>query len=338
MQGRVEHKLKIEKSIQNKLGNMPSYVRDYYYNISVDKEPRSCEEYVRQIKHFLDYMYINSNLVSNEMIQHITEKDISKYFHSIEIIKTKTGEQKESSFTYRRGIWFALNSFFKYLTDNGYIKKNPVSVISIPRNFDKTTHELVDMTDFNLVLDAVKNGVGSQSMRTRAETWKERDMLVFVILMTTGMRETALTEINVNDMNYDTMTFTVIDKRHKTHEYTINPAIMSALEEWLPKREMILNGKKEDALIISTNRQRISQEALADITMKYTKSALGKALSPHKFRAAFCSILYEQKGDVEYVRDAVGHSSIETTKRYIVKKQSARKEAENFMANNLNIV
>ena len=45
---------------------------------------------------------------------------------------------------------------------------------------------------------------------------------------------------------------------------------------------------------------------------------LGYKISPHSLRTAFCTILYKKTGDIEFVRRAVGHSSIETTQRYIV--------------------
>src|SRR5574344_1947773 len=124
MQGRVEHKIHIENNINEILSNMPDYVTKYYYNISVDKEPMSCIIYLRQIRQ-LFYFLFGKNKITNQDIMQISENDISKYFHSIEIIVDKEGNKKESSFAHRKGTWSALNSFFTYLKRNKYINENP---------------------------------------------------------------------------------------------------------------------------------------------------------------------------------------------------------------------
>ena len=71
--------------------------------------------------------------------------------------------------------------------------------------------------------------------------------------------------------------------------------------------------------------------SVAAIVKKYTAVALEKGISPHKIRAGFCSILYEQTGDIEFVRDAVGHASVTTTQRYVVKDDTARLKAASIM-------
>ena len=65
--------------------------------------------------------------------------------------------------------------------------------------------------------------------------------------------------------------------------------------------------------------------------LKYTKKALGKAMSPNKLRAGFCSILYDETHDIEFVRKVVGHAKIETTQRYIATKGSEKKNAAAIM-------
>ena len=59
----------------------------------------------------------------------------------------------------------------------------------------------------------------------------------------TGMRETALTEINIEDLDFLKGTIKVIDKRHKTHIYKINEIIRNTLVEWIEDREIKLSNK-----------------------------------------------------------------------------------------------
>ena len=143
----------------------------------------------------------------------------------------------------------------------------------------------------------------------------------------TGMRETALTEINMNDIDFINGTVKIIDKRHKTHVYKMNRAIRESLEDWIADREEKLAGQKIDALFISNQKKRVSVSCVVQIVKKYSLEGLGYSISPHKLRAAFCTILYNDTKDVEFVRRAVGHTCIETTLRYIADDDSARSEA-----------
>jgi site-specific recombinase XerD len=148
----------------------------------------------------------------------------------------------------------------------------------------------------------------------------------------TGMRETALTEINLSDLDFFKGTIKVIDKRHKTHIYKMNETIREALVNWIEDREIKLSDQQTDALFISNQRKRISAGTIVSIVEKYSLEGLGYKISPHKLRAAFCTILYNRTGDIEFVRRAVGHSCIETTQRYIVDDDTAKDEAASIMS------
>jgi site-specific recombinase XerD len=154
--------------------------------------------------------------------------------------------------------------------------------------------------------------------------------------MNTGMRRTALSEINLDDISFVDRKLTVIDKRHTEQIYDITDEIEDAIMKWLKKREKLLNGVKTDALFISTQRQRITPKSIERIVKKYSKDALGFEISPHKLRAAFITNYYEASGhDLDATCKAVGHSDVSTTYRYITRKNNARTEAINFMSKTL---
>lgn len=106
---------------------------------------------------------------------------------------------------------------------------------------------------------------------------------------------------------------------------------LNALTEWIDDRKKKLSDKEIDALFISNRRQRLGTKSLVAIVEKYSLEGLGYKISPHKLRAAFCTILYKQTKDIEFVRRAVGHSFIETTQRYVVDDDNAKDEAAFMM-------
>ena len=329
MNGRLEHKIRNEKWISENLKTLPECVSQYYYSRSSSKESKGSAEYIKKIKSFLNF--INSDTKSID-ISTITEDDVSRYLHNIEQTTDKKGVVRETSFSYRKQVHSILNSFFEYLRKRRMIDINPMDCIERPTSKDVVKRVHLDSFDIKFLLDCIDGGAGSDRSKNRQENWKSRDKAIIILLAMTGMRETALTEINMEDLDFFKGTIKVIDKRHKTHVYKMNETIRNALVCWIEDRESKLSGSQTNALFISNQRKRIGENTVVSIVEKYSLEGLGYKISPHKLRAAFCTILYERTGDIEFVRRAVGHNCIETTQRYIVDDDSAKDEAASIMS------
>lgn len=325
MKGRLEHEIRINKNIDSILKSQDEILTDYYYNLQVSKEATTCLEYIRKIRGFLDY--------TNKKVNEITDTDIGRYFMHINYIKDNKGNTHAATFAYKKSIWSALNQFFSYTYRKGITSCNPMEGIQRPNNKDHVIRRHLNVDDLNNILAAVKSGAGNRKAKSRQKLWKERDLLIMFLFMNTGMRKTALSEINVSDISFDNKTLIVTDKRNKTQIYTITVEMANAINIWLVKREVILAGQNEDALFISAKKQRISERAVYDLVRKYSEEGLGYAISPHKLRAAFVTLYYEASGnDIKATCEAVGHASIATTSLYIVKDNNSRKEAQEMMS------
>lgn len=328
MNGRMEHKIRNEKLIANILSELPECVSQYYYSRSSSKESKGSAEYIKKIRAFLKFLNDKPKDVD---ITKITEDDVSRYLHSIEQTTDKEGNIRETSFSYRKQIHSILNSFFEYLRKRKIIPENPMDCIERPTAKDVVKRMSLDAFDVNFLLECIDGGAGTRRSKNRQENWKLRDKAIIVLLAMTGMRETALTEINMDDLDFFKGTITIIDKRHKTHIYKMNDSIRKALVDWIEDRKTKLSDQQTDALFISNRRNRVGEKTVVHIVEKYSLEGLGYKISPHKLRAAFCTILYGQTGDIEFVRRAVGHSCIETTQRYITDDDTAKDEAASIM-------
>ena len=324
MDGRLEHKISNEKLIEKRLKDMPDCVKDYYLSRTSSKESMGSLEYIRKIRCFLEFLSEDTKSID---VTKITETDVSRYLHSIEQTVDNDGNLKETSFSYRKQVHSILNSFFEYLRKRRVITENPMDCVERPTSKDVIKRKNLDSFDIHFLLECIDGGAGSDFAKNKSAPWRIRDKAIITLLTMTGMRETALTEINVNDVDFIVGTIRVVDKRHKTHVYKMNRAIREALENWIVDREDKLEGQKIDALFISNQKKRVSEKCVVRIVKKYSLEGLGYSVSPHKLRAAFCTILYEDTKDVEFVRRAVGHTCIETTLRYIADDDSAKQEA-----------
>ena len=328
MNGRLEHKISNEKLIEKRLRELPDCVRDYYLSRASSKESKGSVEYIKKIRAFFEYLSDDTKSLD---VTKITENDISRYLHSIEQTVDSNGTPKETSFSYRKQVHSILNSFFEYLRKRRVIVENPMDCIERPASKDVVKRKHLDTFDVHFILECIDSGAGSDFAKNRSKPWRIRDKAIIALLAMTGMRETALTEINMNDLDFANGTIKVIDKRHKTHIYRMNKVIREALENWIEDRKEKLSGQEIDALFISSLKKRVSAGCVVDIVKRYSLEGLGYSITPHKLRAAFCTILYERTKDPEFVRRAVGHTCIETTLRYIVDDDTAKEEAADHM-------
>ena len=317
MQGRLENQLKTERLIRKILTDLPKEVNEYYLNISTSKEFRTCLEYVKKLRGFLRW-YSETYKVNLRKIDfsQITDIEIAQYLKSIEIKQNKDGDVEFTSFSYRKGIYSIINGFFDFLFKKRYISTNPVLLIDKPKKKDKPNHIFLKEKELNKMVNAVHHGAGNVHSIRRQEKWKSRDLAILYTFLLTGMRESALCEIDLNKINFETNTIEVIDKEHKHNSYTISNKLRGYLLAWLEERESFLNGAECDALFISNRRKRIDQATVRVIVNKYSEEALGYKVSPHKLRAAYGNIVYRETGSINKARSALKHENVATTQVY----------------------
>lgn len=328
MKGRLENSFKRKAEIKQILEDVPVSVTDYYYKLQTYAEPSTCVTYLRRIRHFLSY--------TDKEPSKITDTDIGKYFENISFKENDEGEKEATSQAYKQLTWTVLNQFFDYCVQTNAIQRNPMLLVKRSRKVDKIDRVPLSVEDLNKILQAAEDGAGNSLAKARQANWRERDILILYLFMHTGIRKTAVTEINVDDIIMDEHRLIVTDKGNKTQDYFLTPELEEALVIWLRKRDALLKGKKCDALFISKNLIRMGERAVYNLVKKYSQEALGYAISPHKLRGAFVTLYYEASGhDIDATREAVGHCDIATTSRYIVQKNDNRMEAAKFMSSHL---
>ena len=129
MDGRQKHDQLINQRTENKLKFLPQCVSEWYYNLLASGiTPNSCNDYVNKINHFFEYNSITD-------VKQINQIMVDKYFISIKT--RKVGDDiVNTSDSYQQTTWFALNKFFSFLKNRGYIDINYMSQISKPKNKD----------------------------------------------------------------------------------------------------------------------------------------------------------------------------------------------------------
>ena len=324
MNGRLENELKIEKQNEAKVAEMPYYVGRWYMNMKASrKTAATCRDYLKKIHNFLSF--INSD-VKNVTPNDITEEIVTAYFLSIQT-KRQNGDLVYTSDSYQCTVWCCLNNFLGYLDHAKLIDTNYILNINKPKNRDleriNADRIMLTADDFKKILGAIDR---EEDVMLRA-----RNKAIILLFMNTGMRKTALSTIMLEDIDFDNHTLVVIDKGSKRHEYKLNDKMIKVLNEWINVRNRYGNNTTDQHLFLSKLGKEMHGNTIDKVIKKYTSNALGHAVSPHKLRSGYCSILYSKTHDIEFVRRCVGHANVATTQRYIVTNGEEKEKASEIM-------
>lgn len=321
MQGRLEHKRSIEEKIEKEIiPELPQICEDYYVTLKVSREANTCYEYLSVLLRF--FRYIGKENPKSVDVSKLTETEAAKFLSLLEV-KEVNGKEIQMSYAVKKKIYSALNKFYEYLRKKRIIQENYMTYIERETREDDIRRVKLSWEDLQNILAAASE----EKTTTKREMWGVRDRLIIYLLIQTGMRCSALTEINLDNIDFDNRILTVTDKRSIVHKYMIDDGLEKELRNWLAIREKLLENRQSDALFISARTPRITRSCVWKIVKKYSGQVLDNPISPHKIRSAFCTLLYQETKDIEFVRKAVGHKRLDTTMRYIVGDGKEKEEA-----------
>lgn len=328
MNGRLENKIKTEKLIQEKLKDAPRFVTEFYYSLN-SKTHMTKLRYINNVLRFLNWRFLDGiTFVDTDDIDQITAFDIERFIDGINYIEDGSGT-KEMEGTSKATILSSLSTFFEFMKANEYIEKSPFDNRRIERPRQKV-NDVVFLTPEEV-------GAVEQSILERPNTdkWKWRDMLLFRIPVVNGLRVTALSEINVDDINFADHSITVVEKGDVRKAVYVDDQTMKYVRYWYSQRKQILESENfdTDALFISSSNQRITVRSIERLITKTTAKVVpNKHITPHKLRSTLGVNMYQATKDIYLVAEVLGHRSTEPTRRYTKVFNEDKKNAVNMMA------
>lgn len=291
-----------------------------YRNFISDSSNTTIYNYVRHVISFMNYC--------NKNVEELELDDYTIYLSSI---KTTTSSNQIV-------VYAALKKFSMYLLANQKNMSNPMQHIKRPKfkesreTKEKRDVGYLDKKEIIKYIKTIEKGIGSSKAVNRQKEWKERDLLIILIFLNTGMRCSALCKLDVDNIDLDKKQLFTIDKGDKIQEYDLSEDMIYYINSWLNKRKRILGDSEERALFISNRKVRINKLSVSNIVEKYAGTIEGKHITPHKLRATYGTQLYEATKDLFLVQECMGHSNPKTTELYIRgQKDQNRKIASDIM-------
>lgn len=323
MEGRKENELKKEKRIMEIIEQYPRYIKNYY-DTMYDKSYTTRYTYVRYVISFIEFLKDELRIdISNiNCFRYVKASTINSYIMTM----------KDQGNSIKASKLYGLKSFFNYLVNDDYISTNPCDKVAIPK--DNKEHTIVSLTkkEINVIKNNIKTGCGNDLAKKRQRKWVNRDYAIVMVGLSLGLRVTSLTEINLSDIDFETMELRIVEKGNKTRTVMFSDNLKVIIEKWMCDREIMLKEKgiETDALFISTRMKRITSDAIADLIKKYTYN-IDKHITPHKLRSTCATNVYNNTGDIYLTADILGHSNIANTRRYAEISEDRKKKAAKAM-------
>ena len=322
--GRLEKETKFYENMKVKLQGLPQIINDYCTSMRANRKAyTTVRVYVENVLHFA--RFVTGGNLTEDFYKNISPSDVENYMISLETRETKDGIKRTGD-DILQARWSSLNTFFEWCLNRGYIEKNPMKVISRPKN--NTEHKVTFLTksEINKLFKAVDNN----SNRVMAL----RDKALFSLAIATGMRAEALVNINKEDINWSNGFIKVIEKRQKIREIPIGENTVAILKEWIDIRDQAFGNLNTTAMFISQKNGRLSKDAANDALKKYCiEAGIQKKITMHKLRASTATNLAAAKVDIQTIGSILGHKSTATTLKYVAVLDESKKSAVGILDN-----
>lgn len=198
----------------------------------------------------------------------------------------------------------ALRSFFRFLTHEGLIKLNPITMLSSPK-LQKHLPSFMTESEVTKLIESAfaKDELDEMGLRDRA---------ILETFYSSGLRISELVALSQADVDFISGIVKVMGKGKKERVVPIGDAALLTIRKYLDKRR-----KESDAVFLNKNGKRISTRGVRNIVGKYLKSSgIKRGVSPHTLRHSFATHLLDRGADLRTVQELLGHADLATTQIY----------------------
>lgn len=226
--------------------------------------------------------------LGDRSIQQLTGEDLETFL---------AGQAHGRSLRTLEGFFTALTVLFNWAVERGYLSTNPMRILKSPgrqRRKQKKIPDVFNDAEIRALLMACDN---------------RRDRAILLILLDTGLRRDELLGLNVEDVDF-AEGFLLIrgGKGGKDRYVPVGNTTIAAL------REILLEHPGNGTLFRNRFGDPLEKGGLRSMLNRLKERAgLTCRVHPHKFRHTFARNYLRRGGDLESLRDILGHEDIRIT-------------------------
>jgi integrase/recombinase XerD len=207
----------------------------------------------------------------------------------------------------------AIRGLYKFLLKEGEVKKNPTSLVELPKAGRKLPNFLT-LDEVDKILSVVHGR--SQNKKGGPEGLRNEAMIE--LLYATGLRVSELVNLTVDDLHMERGFLKTMGKGRKERIVPMGKSAIQILQLYLATaRETLRKGRSTQALFVTRLRKSMSRQMFWKLLKDLARQAgIRKEISPHVLRHSFATHLVQRGADLRSVQAMLGHADISTTQIY----------------------
>lgn len=201
----------------------------------------------------------------------------------------------------------AVRTYFKFLTGEGHVLRDPSERLASPKRW-RTLPAVLTHTEVEALLTA-----GSAE-----DPLVRRDVAIIEFGYATGARVSEIAGVEVKDMLFDEGLTRLFGKGRKERLVPIGRRAIGAIALYNAEtRPRLEHGNGQGRLFLNARGTPISRVGIWGILKRYARSAgISKRVTPHTLRHTFATHLLEGGADLRAVQEMLGHADLGTTQLY----------------------
>ena len=270
---------------------------------------------------FLNFLKDSKNILAENITLEIITKDIIVDF--LDWIEN----HRQCSLTTRNIRLAAIHSFFRYLQyQNPENLQEWQKILSIPvKKTEKKTINYLTLDGIKLLLE-----MPDQSLKSG-----QRNLTLLSLMYDTAARVQEIIDLTPSSVRFDKpYTVKLIGKGKKARIVPLMEPTAKILKRYMVANGLLKDYVNEYPLFFNSRKEKLTRAGVNYILKKYSKMAREKtsALMPeqiscHSLRHSKAMHLLQAGVNLVYIRDILGHSSVQVTEVYARADSKQKREA-----------
>lgn len=292
------------------MNDFPYYISRFFNSFLREQKgasPNTIQSYADAFLLLLQY-YSAIGIPEKEMsFLALTKQNVENFLVWLE-------SEKGNAASTRNQRLAAIHSFCKYVIykEPGYYE-TCTDLLSIPMK------NIVTEPVNHLTLEEMGQLLGSPDSSTRKGI---RDLAILTLLYNSGCRIEEFTKIKIGDIDFRAMTVSVVGKGRKHRAVPINKPTMNIIKKYMQAYSLVQENSQY-LLFCNSQGKMLTRPGVTYIIQKYVSRCRQRnpdfseePVTPHTFRHSIATHFLEQGIPLIYIRDFLGHESVQTTERY----------------------
>ncbi len=321
------------------LNELPPFVFDLFRGIEHTSSVNTRLAYAYDLRIFFEYIHKHvarfthlSSIteITLENLDDIDPRDIEMYLEYLSYYE-KTFDDQHTSY-YQNGQngkarkLASLKTLYHYFYRQERIKRNPTSIVDMPKIYEKPIVRL-EIDEVAKLLDAIESGEDlTEKQKIYHYFTQKRDLALIAMLLGTGIRVSECVGLNLEDIDFNYNGIKITRKGGNETIVYFSTEVEEILRAYIEERNTKECKTMDNPLFLSMQGKRISVRSVQLLVKKYSALVTSlKTITPHKLRSTYGTQLYQETGDIYLVADVLGHKDVNTTKKHYAKMDDERK-------------